>query len=71
MAYPTGLKLFIDGKDATWYIFGANTFDPSSDFNVWRDIDITQYLRKTPGLHKIEVTAQNGSGRVECRVEIR
>lgn len=71
MAYPAGLKLFIDGKDATWYIFGADTIDPSSERDTWRNIDISGYLRKTPGLHTIEITSQNGNGRVECRVEIR
>lgn len=71
MAYPTGLKLFIDGHDATYYIFGANTFDPSSLMNKWRDLDITPFLQKRPGIHTIEVTALNGNGRVECRVEIR
>ncbi len=71
MAYPSGLKIFIDGKDATYYIFGVNTFEPSSDNNTWRDIDISTYLRKVDGLHTIEITSQNGNGRVECRVEIR
>lgn len=71
LAYPSGLKLFIDGNDATYYIFGANQIDPSTDFNTWRDLDITPYLRKTPGIHTIEITAVNGNGRVECRVEVR
>lgn len=71
LAYPSGLKLYIDGKDATYYVFGSNTLDPSTDLNTWRDIDITPYLRKTPGLHTVEITAGNGNGRVECRVEIR
>lgn len=71
MAYPSGVKVFIDDKDVTYYIFGDNTVDPSSILNTWRDIDITPYLRKTPGLHTIEITAANGNGRVESRVEIR
>lgn len=71
MAYPSGLKIFIDGKDATYYIFGSNTFEPSSLLDTWRDIDISTYLRKVDGLHTIEITAQNGNGRVECRVEVR
>lgn len=70
-AYPSGMKLYIDGKDATYYVFGVNQLDPSSELNTWRNIDITPYLRKTPGLHLIEMTAANGNGRVECRVEIR
>ena len=71
MAYPTGLKIYIDGKDATYYVFGVNYFDPTIEFNTVRDIDITPYLRKTPGLHTIEITAQDGNGRAECRVETR
>ena len=71
MAYPAGLKIWIDGHDATYYITGFNTFDPSVDLNTFRDIDISPYLRKTPGLHTIEVTAGNGNGRVECRIEVR
>ena len=89
MAYPTGLKIYIDGKDCTFYIFGANTFDPTPETNVFRDIDITPYLRTLPenqpakvadrrysnsqvsNLHTIQITAQDGNGRVEARVEIR
>jgi hypothetical protein len=71
MAYPSGLKIFIDGKDATYYITGSNTFDPDVDRNTFRDIDIAPYLRKTPGIHTIEITAEDGNGRAECRVEIR
>jgi hypothetical protein len=87
MAYPTGLKIFIDGIDATFYIFGANTFDPDDITNTFRDIDITPYLRKAEitglndrrhrsdasqsNLHTIEITALDGNGRVECRVETR
>lgn len=71
MAYPSGLKVFIDGKDCTYYLFGKAQLDPSSDLNTWRDKDITPYLRRTPGLHTIEVTSQDGNGRIECRVEIR
>lgn len=71
MAYPAGLRIFIDGKDVTYILFGANTFDPSSESNILRNLDITPHLRKTPGVHTIELTAVNGSGRVECRVEIK
>lgn len=73
MAYPTGLKIYIDGKDATYYIFGVNSLDPDPALgtDVFRDIDITPYLRKAPGRHTVEVTAANGNGRIEARVEIR
>lgn len=83
MAYPTGCKIYIDGKDCTYYIFGANTFDPGPDNNTFRDIDITPYLRKiadnpaaskapqASNLHTITITALDGNGRVETRVEIR
>jgi hypothetical protein len=87
MAYPVGCKIFIDGVDATYYIFGANTFDPDEILNTFRNIDITPYLRKAQitgstdrrhrsdnsqsSLHTIEITAMDGNGRVECRVEVR
>jgi len=73
MAYPTGLKIYIDDRDATFYVFGVNQLDPDPELgtDVWRDIDITPYLKKHPGRHTIKVTAENGNGRVEARVEIR
>lgn len=87
MAYPTGLRIFIDGVDCTYYIFGKNVFDPTTDTNTIRDLDITPYLRNPVGitqmkdrfnrskgrsqLHTIEITAEDGNGRVECRVEVR
>lgn len=86
MTYPTGCKLWIDGKDVTYFFFGTNTFDPSAEINTFRNIDITSYLRRvitpdqmvdrnfngltSPNLHTIEITAEDGNGRVECRVEI-
>lgn len=85
MPYPTGLKIYIDGVDATYYIFGSNTFNPDANNNTFRNLNITPYLRhldKTgpsvmrtqegvSDLHTIEITAADGSGRVECRVEVR
>lgn len=73
MAYPTGLKIYIDDKDATFYIFGVNKLDPDplQGTDIFRDVDITPYLRKTPGRHTVKVTAENGNGRIEARVEVR
>lgn len=88
LAYPSGLKIYIDGMDATYFIFNANTFNPTSETNVLRDINITAFLRKatspmkmtdrnykgdtgTSSVHTIEITAEDGNGRVECRVEVR
>lgn len=81
MAYPKGIKVFIDGQDCTYFIFGSNTFDPSSTSNTFRDINITSFLRKLnndrtfrsgqpTGVHTIEITAEDGNGRVEARVEV-
>jgi len=67
--YPTDVKVFIDGKDVTKYIFGTDTIVLSDVNNTWRDIDIGPHLRG-PGLHTIEITAATGVGRVEARVEI-
>jgi hypothetical protein len=86
MAYPSGLKIFIDDEDCTYYIFGENTFTPTEEDNFLRDIDITPYLRTVDNItndknykpnpqganvHTIEITAEDGNGRVECRVEVR
>ena len=88
MAYPSGLKIFVDGVDCTYYIFNDNTFDPDPTNNIFRDINITPFLRKPTSpmkmkdrnyngdsalsdLHTIEITAEDGNGRVECRVEVR
>ena len=68
--YPTDVKIFIDGKDVTKWIFGAATVTLSSVNNTWRNIDISSFVRGA-GLHKIEITAGNGVGRVEARVEIK
>lgn len=86
MAYPTGVKIFIDGKDASWYVFGAEQFNPGPDRHSFRGINIMPYLRHISqgvpstiagqqvakeSVHTIEITAADGNGRVECRVEIR
>ena len=88
LAYPSGLRVYIDGVDATYYIFNANTFDPTSETNIFRDIDITPFLRKATSpmrmtdrnyrgdagssdIHTIEITAQDGNGRVECKIEVK
>lgn len=71
MSYPSGIQIYVDGKNCTYYITGSNTFDPTVDLNTFRDIDIGPYLRKTPGIHTVEITAQDGNGRAEVRVEIR
>lgn len=71
MAYPANLKVYIDGKDVTYYLFGVNFLSPTNELNIWRDIPISTYLRKTPGIHTIEIVPQSGAGRVDVRVEIR
>ncbi len=71
MAYPVGLKIYIDGKDATYYIFGVQTITPTASLNTWRDINISQYLKRTPGIHTIEIIPTSGAGRCDVRLEIR
>lgn len=68
--YPTGCKLYVDGVDVTKWVFGTSTIDPTDTLNTWRNIDISTFI-KGPGMHKIEITATGGVGRVEARVEIR
>ena len=86
MAYPTGVKIFIDGVDCTYYITGYSTFDPTEINNTFRDVNITPYLRRSVSvakmvdrnykgsdtdLHTIEIIATDGNGRAEVRVEVR
>lgn len=86
MAYPTGVKIFIDGVDCTYYITGYDAFDPTGLNNTFRDVNITPYLRRSTSvakmvdrnykgsdsdLHTIEIIAADGNGRAECRVEVR
>lgn len=69
MAYPSDIRVFIDGKDVTKYIFGSDTITLTNVNRAWKNIDITSHIRNI-GEHKIEITAGNGVGRVEARVEI-
>jgi hypothetical protein len=67
--YPIDVKVWIDGKDATKWIFGSETVVLSNINRKWSKIDISSFI-KGPGTHEIEITAEAGIGRVECRLEI-
>lgn len=68
MAYPTGIQVLLDDEDITYYLFGKRTLDTSSDNFIFRDIDLSPYI-KTPGNHEIRILTAD-SGRVDVRVEI-
>lgn len=68
MAYPTGIQVFLDDEDITYYLFGKRTLDTSVDNFIFRDIDLSPYI-KTAGIHQITITTVD-SGRVDVRVEI-
>lgn len=67
--YPEDIKVYIDGKDITYFIFGANTFSPTVDRRTFYDIDLTGFIT-SPGIHKIRIVPGFGDGRLDCRVEI-
>jgi hypothetical protein len=67
--YPEDVKIFIDGKDRTAWIFGPETINPSDAKNSWSNIDITQFV-KAKGTHIIEATCEGGVGRLEIIVEM-
>lgn len=69
-AYPTDVKVYIDGDDITFRIFGVDTIELSDVNNLFHDIDITPYIR-SPGRHKLTITSVSGVGRVEARVSLR
>lgn len=68
-AYPSDVKIFIDDKDVTKWIFGTETITITNLQNTWRNIDISSFIRDH-GQHTIRITSGSGVGRVECRLEI-
>jgi hypothetical protein len=67
--YPENVRVFIDGKDVTAWIFGEDVITPTVAKHNWSNIDITQFV-KAKGTHVIEITAEAGVGRVEVIVEV-
>jgi hypothetical protein len=68
-AYPTGLKLFIDDEDITYWVFGDDTFEINDIDYRFTGIDLSPYCSE-PGEHRLEITCESGVGRVEARLEI-
>jgi len=62
--YPEEVRIFIDGKDITTWVFGVPTINPSIEKFSWTNIDITQFVR-SKGVHTIQITAEAGVGRIE------
>lgn len=69
MAYPSDVKVYIDGNDVTEWIFGTDTVTLTDVNNSFQNIDISSLVQDA-GRHTIEVTCDAGVGRVEARVEI-
>lgn len=69
-SYPSGVKVYLDDEDITKYIFGEDVITLTDAKRIWRNIDLTTYL-KYPGLHKLRITAIDGVGRVDAKISIR
>lgn len=67
--YPTGVKIYVDDEDVTYWVFDADTIDLDDSNFRFSDIDLTPFC-STPGEHKIEITCDSGIGRVEARLEM-
>lgn len=67
--YPEEVRIFIDGRDVTAWVFGRETINPSDERFSWTGIDITQFV-KARGTHTIEIRAEAGVGRIEAIVEM-
>ena len=67
--YPQNLRIFLDGKDITFYVFGADTFTPDDTDFYRSNIDLTSHLGGA-GVHIIRIKAGIGEGRIDARVEI-
>jgi hypothetical protein len=67
--WPTNVQVWIDNVDITRWVFGSNFLTPTEDFNIWRNVDISSFV-KGPGIHKLKITCQD-AGKVQSRIAIR
>lgn len=67
--YPSGVKVWLNNTDITYWVFGTETLNPNNNTNVWRSTDISNYI-KGAGRHKLKLTTTS-SGKVEVRLKIR
>jgi hypothetical protein len=68
--FITGVQVYMDGEDITQYLFGVSAIDIDENSDVYRNLDLSPFL-KTKGDHKLEITCdQYSNGRVEARLEI-
>ena len=69
-SYPTGLRILIDEEDVTYWIFGSDTFELNDIEYRFTGIDLSPFCAE-PGDHSLEITCDDGVGRVEARIEIQ
>jgi hypothetical protein len=67
--YPTGIRVYIDDEDVTYWIFGSDTIEINDLEYRFEGIDLSPYCAE-PGDHKLEITCDTGVGRVEARIQI-
>jgi hypothetical protein len=67
--WPENVQVWLDNVDITRWVFGSNFLTPTEDFNVWRNVDISTFVRGA-GIHKLKITCEN-AGKVQARVAIR
>ena len=67
--YPTGIRIYVNDEDVTYWIFGADTLELNDVEYRFTDIDLSPFCSE-PGEHKITITCDDGVGRVEARLEI-
>jgi len=67
--FPSGIKVFVDDVDITYWIFGSDTLTIDDSNSRFTGIDLTPYCSGA-GEHRIEVTCDTGVGRVEARIQL-
>jgi len=70
VTYPQNVRIFLDNKDITFHLVGAETINPTDDKSTWRNLNLTD-LVKTPGIHTLKITCEAGAGRADAKVEIK
>jgi hypothetical protein len=67
--YASGVRIFIDGQDISQYVFdGPSGVIDESNYR-WDNIDVSNWVR-SPGKHKLTITADEGAADVDTTFEV-
>jgi hypothetical protein len=68
-SFPSGMRLYVDGEDITYYAFGSETVTPDEFTSQYREIDLSAYV-SGPGRHNFTITSDT-YGIIDARLELK